>query len=65
MVTFIKILDDRIKLSSIKRYRPYGDSKLTLRFNNSGTNIVSTTYNFKNKKERDKLLDKLDNICLK
>lgn len=57
---FVKILDARIRISTIKRYTPFGDGKLVIRFSSSTKDTQSEHFSFPSIKERDDVLDILD-----
>ena len=60
---FIKVKDARIRISTIKRYAPFGDSKLVIRFSSSTKDTQSEHFTFDSVKERDDVLDVLDLLC--
>jgi len=57
---FVRIADARIRISTIKRYSPFGDNKLVIRFSSSTKDTQSEHFNFNSTKERDDSLDLLD-----
>lgn len=60
MTDFIKIKDERITVSSIKRYKPEGEKNINLYFNTSRTKPEYTTIVFNSKIERNRELHKID-----
>lgn len=60
---FFKVKDDRIKLSTIKKYRPSTDGmKLIIYYSVSRTRVEFEQFEFKTKKEVVEILDELDLI---
>jgi hypothetical protein len=57
---FVKIVDSRILISTIKRYRPVGTNVLIIRFSSSTRNTEAETFTFASKEERDNTVDMLD-----
>lgn len=59
---FVKILDTRVKLSTIKRYRPINSTRLNIYYNTSRTKVESESFTFKSTMARNKVIDELD-VC--
>lgn len=59
---FVKIGENRIKVSTIKRYKPQGDEKISIHYsaNRNSPQIEVLTLN--SKKERDNIIEELDII---
>jgi hypothetical protein len=60
MQDFIKIGEQRVRKSSIKKYAPYGDYKMNIYYNTSRYKIENETFSFGTTKERDEFIEKLD-----
>lgn len=61
---YIKYGERRINLYAIKEYRPKDENTYTIliKYTNGDSEVL---YFFKNKEERDILIDELDRICLR
>jgi hypothetical protein len=59
---FIKIVEDRIRISTIKKYSPNGVNKLNVYFNVSRDKIEVAIYSFELKSQRDEMINQLDTI---
>ena len=59
---FIKIGEDRIRISTIKKYSPNGSNRLNVYFNVSRDKIEVATYPFDTESKRDDMLNQLDTI---
>jgi len=59
---FILVGWDRIRISTIKRYRPDGDLKLKIYYNTSRDKICSETIPLASEEDRDLVIRKLDSI---
>lgn len=57
---FIKINKARIRIATIKRFEPFGETKIAIRFSSSTTNTMSETFDLKNEKARDEMIELLD-----
>ena len=62
MTNFIQIKETRLAKSTIKRYKPIGNSKLSIGFTASRTKLDYEIFTFSNQKERDEILNILDNM---
>ena len=62
---FIKIGNDRIRISTIKLYKPLGDLVIVVRFSSNPNNKQAETYRFDDKESRDDTIDILDLMCFK
>ena len=62
---FVKIVNDRIRINTIKRYKPMSDNKLIVRFSSNLDNKQSETFTFETTKERDDVVEILDLLCFK
>ena len=60
MKDFIKIKDERIRKSTLKKYSPFGKLKINLYFNVSRYRIELETISFDSQNERDEMIEKLD-----
>ena len=57
---FVRILDARIRISTIKRFAPFGDTKLVIRFSSSTKDTQAEHFNFPSNKEREDAIELLD-----
>ncbi len=57
---FITIRESRIRLSTIKKYKPINGIKLSLYFSTSKSKVVAEVVEFKNKAKREEILLLLD-----
>ena len=64
MTKFIKILDSRIILTSIKRYTPLRSDTIVLYYTSSRQKVENEAFLFETEKERDSMLDILDSLFL-
>ena len=64
MQTFIKINDDRLIKSSIKKYKPFGENKINIYFNTSRYRVEMEVFQFTTTKERDAMIEYLDAMFL-
>lgn len=64
MTTFIQILNSRIRLSSIKRYKIIMDDTLVIYYSLSSKNPTFESFKFGDPDELDSIVEKLDNILL-
>lgn len=62
MNKFINILDSRIILTSIKRYKPLNDVSLVIYYTSSRQKIDNEIFTFQTEQERDSVLNTLDII---
>lgn len=64
MKQFIIILKTRIRLNTIKRYKPTGDNGLTIYYNSSVNRPEFDIFRFDLEEERDMALNNLDDLLL-
>lgn len=60
MKDFIKINEERVRKSTIKKYQPFGKLRLNVYFNVSRYKIEVETFDFKTTEERDSVVELLD-----
>jgi hypothetical protein len=60
MQTFIKINDDRLIKSSIKKYKPFGENKINIYFNTSRYRIEMESFTFNNPLDRAFMMEYLE-----
>jgi hypothetical protein len=58
---FIRINDIRLRVSSIKKYCPSGDTKLNIYYNTSRYKVEVETFTFTTE-HRNEVLEQLDNL---
>jgi hypothetical protein len=61
---FILINSDRIRISTIRRYRPLGDLSIVIRFSSNPDNKQAETFKFEDVEDRDQAIENLDRNCL-
>jgi len=61
---FIQIKSDRIRISSIKKYRPVAENKLVVWFSTSRYKVENETYTFETEEELRQTVDFLDTKLL-
>lgn len=59
---FIKIAENRIKTSTIKRYKPIGNKKISIHFSASRTSPQIESIELGSQADRDSLIEDLDVI---
>lgn len=57
---FVKIGNTRIRISTIKRFEPFSSTKIAIRFSSSTSSPMSETFDLKNEKARDEMIELLD-----
>ena len=62
MKKFIKINEDRVLLSSIKRYRPIEDNSIYIYYSVSRYRVDKELFKFESEKKRDMIINILDEI---
>ena len=62
--TFVKVNNDRILKSAIKRYAPNGTTSVNIYFNTSTFKVDVRNYDLNSKQNQNKTLDYLDSIYL-
>ena len=62
---FIKIGVDRIRINTIKHYKPLGDLVIVIRYSSDPNNKKAETYRFDDKETRDETIELLDLLCFK
>ena len=65
MQTFLKINDVRLLKSSIKKYIPFNENKLNIYFSTSRYKVSVESFSFKDVKERDDVINYLDEIYIR
>lgn len=60
MKDFIVIAGERIRKSTIKRYKPFGDTKINVYYNTSTYKVELQTFDLGTKRGKDEMLDYLD-----
>lgn len=61
---FIKIQNQRIRKSAIKKYSPMNEKRLNMYFNVSTYKVEFETFVFQNAQERDEIVETLDSIFI-
>jgi len=64
IAAFIKINEERLIKSSIKRYKPNGQTSLNIYYCPSRNKMDVETFYFSTKKKRDDMIAKLDELFL-
>ncbi len=64
MKTFIFILNTRVRLSTIKKYKSNGENSITVYYSFAAKNPVFEVFTFEDTDSRDEVLEQLDNILL-
>lgn len=64
MKTFFFILNTRIRLSMIKKYKTNGEKSITVYYGLASKNPSFEVFTFEDTEERDAILEELDNILL-
>jgi len=59
---FIRIKETRLRISTIKKYLPFGKTKLNVYFNTSRDKIEVETFEFNDELLRVNMIEKLDII---
>lgn len=59
---FIQIGNERIRKNTIKRYQPIGERKINIHYNSSALNADKAVVQFETDKERDEILENMDNL---
>ena len=62
MKEFIRIQENRIRKTNIKKYSPLGDKRINVYFSTSRYKIELETFNFESTESRDEVLIELDNM---
>ena len=62
MKEFIKVLDERLRKTTIKRYKPISTTKVNIYYNTSRYKIDVDTFECGTKKKQKDLLDYMDSI---
>jgi len=60
MKDFIKINEERVRKSTIKKYQPFGTLRLNVYFNVSRYKIEVEMFDFRTTEERDSVVELLD-----
>ena len=60
MKDFIKINQERVRKSTIKKYQPFGELRLNVYFNVSRYKIEVETFDFESTEKRDSMVELLD-----
>jgi hypothetical protein len=60
MKEFVKLNDERIRRTTIKKYLPFGTDQVNVYFNTSKQNVDVQTFKFENEKSRDSVVENLD-----
>lgn len=64
MKQFIQILNHRIRLSTIKRYKEKGDDTIMIYYNTSPSRPDWEMYHFPDEESRDAKLKEIDDLLL-
>jgi hypothetical protein len=59
---FVRIGETRLRVSTIKKYLPYGKNKINVYFNTSRNKIEVETFEFNDELLRINMIEKLDVI---
>jgi len=61
---FIKILNSRIRISTIKKYKPFGENRIDIYYNTTRDRIVMESFVFPSKQESESMMETLDGLLL-